>query len=401
MKVLRSNVIFSETKASVLEQVVEALTEIQVEANEVIVRKGDPGNSMYVIAKGLVKVHNEDHVHSTLTDFQAFGEYALVENAARSATVTALETSILLRLGRVDFDRILSESLAVTKSILSNLIKRMIQMNMLEEELARSNRRVTLQQDQILDSIRYAKRIQDAMLPSDKTVKRLLPQSMLFFQPRDIVSGDFYWLAESDQGTLIAAADCTGHGVPGAFMSVIGYNLLEEIVNQRRVSDPGEILGLMHQGIVRALHQQEEAQAQDGMDLALCRIDQEAGKLYFAGAMNRLYVVDETGITVVKGNFRSVGGLLPGMKQNRLREFVTHELPLQAGVNYYLTTDGLLDQFGGVRDEKLNNARFQELLIDLYGQSFEQQQEQLKQFLNSWMGDLSQLDDILVIGFST
>jgi serine phosphatase RsbU (regulator of sigma subunit) len=262
------------------------------------------------------------------------------------------------------------------------------------ESLHESNRNIT-------SSINYAKRIQEAMLPNPSKLSKTLPHFMLFFDPRDIVSGDFYWFYERDKGKKqwIAAVDCTGHGVPGAFMSLVGMNQLNDILDKTDEDlQPNEILNKLNLRIRRGL-KQDETQNRDGMDMALCMIDHEARTISFAGAKNPLVIINEKGIQTIKGDRIPIGGL---QKEGGHR-FTNHQFSLDefsAETTFYMFSDGFQDQFGGIRgSEKYTSKRFRELLASIYHKSPENQIEILKSTLREWIGHEKRLDDILVVGF--
>ncbi|MEH0153784.1 7TM diverse intracellular signaling domain-containing protein [Limibacter armeniacum] len=248
----------------------------------------------------------------------------------------------------------------------------------------------------ILDSINYAQRIQDAMLPDVKVIRNIFPEAFVFFKPKDIVSGDFYWCHHENGKSFIAATDCTGHGVPGAFMSVVGFSLLEQLVKSEKIHHPSQILNRMHSRI-RELLNQKETQNKDGMDMSLCMIDYEAGKLYFSGAKNPLYLFQEGHFKEIKGDRISLGG--SGILESD-SGFVVHEIDLNVPTTFYIFSDGYVDQFGGADKRKFLSRNFKELLQQVYFFPLEEQADLLKKKMEEWMkeGGETQVDDMLVIG---
>lgn len=248
----------------------------------------------------------------------------------------------------------------------------------------------------IIGSIRYAKRIQSAMLPSYTLFRKYLPQSFIYFVPKDIVSGDFYWIAEKNEKIIVAAVDCTGHGVPGAFMSLVGHTHLTQIVTQNGITNPVEILRQLHNGINELL-KQTETDNQDGMDVGVAVIDKEAGIVHFAGAKNTMIIIDAEGsLEEVKGDRSSLGGM------NQAEEelaFKLHEFKLDSSASYYLFSDGFSDQFGGPNDKKYMISNFKKYLRKISPEPMERQQELLKQKFESWKNSSAQTDDVLVLGF--
>lgn len=257
----------------------------------------------------------------------------------------------------------------------------------------------------ITDSINYARKIQEAILPVREDITRFLPQSFVVFMPRDIVSGDFYWFSHSRFNTagevFLAAVDCTGHGVPGAFMSMIGNTMLNEIVNEKKIYDPGEILQHLHMSVRLALRQNEEnAEANDGMDISLVRFNTRSGELLFAGANRPLWILRlGTGVPVmeeVAPDKFPIGGL----QSEKHRIFQTHQLQLEKGDRFFVFTDGYADQFGGPKGKKYFVKHFRNLLLEHGQDSMEMLAGKVIFSHLQWRGDLEQVDDILVMGVS-
>lgn len=247
----------------------------------------------------------------------------------------------------------------------------------------------------ITSSIHYAKRIQEAILPPDSTIKQLLPESFILYQPKDIVSGDFYWLEQWGHQTLIAAVDCTGHGVPGAFMSIVANNILTHTVHVLGLTKPALILNEANRQLTKKLNQDpEEATVRDGMDLALCGINLQKFTIEFAGANNPLWIVRDKQLIELHGDKFPVGAFVG----EELQQFTHHQAELQAGDCIYLFTDGYADQFGGPKGKKFKYRQLQELLLKIATQPMLQQQRILEETMEQWKGPQEQLDDILVIG---
>jgi serine phosphatase RsbU (regulator of sigma subunit) len=252
----------------------------------------------------------------------------------------------------------------------------------------------------ITESIVYARRIQEAMLPEAAALRNTLPRSFIFYQPRDIVSGDFYWFTTYGDYTLVAAVDCTGHGVPGAFMSLIGKNLLDEIVNLYGITEPDQILEQLHLGVQKALDQQR-TNNRDGMDIALCRVDHANKRLVYAGAVNPLIRVQDGAYSEIKGTRAPVGGAPTSETVAERKEYERHELSVQEGEQFYIYTDGFQDQFGGDKGRKFMPRHLKNLLAEISTAPPDRQQALLGERLQQWMGEAyPQLDDILVIGFA-
>lgn len=245
------------------------------------------------------------------------------------------------------------------------------------------------------DSISYAKQIQEAMLPSLGTLLNRYPESFILYKPKDIVSGDFYWFVECGNKFIIAVADCTGHGVPGALMSTMGCSLLNEIVTIDNITQPSEILSRLNNDVHNLLKQnRKESHSRDGMDIAICSIDKENGKLEFAGANRHLLIFKNQNLQLIKGNSYGIGGI----QLEKEREYVNHKMPLDKEDRIYLFTDGYADQFGGRYERRMMTRNLINLLQFMLSFDMLQQQQLLEQWFEKWKRNLEQTDDILVIG---
>lgn len=249
----------------------------------------------------------------------------------------------------------------------------------------------------ITASIQYAKHIQDSILPSAETIKKILPNNFVMFKPRDIVSGDFYWTHQEDNAVFIAAADCTGHGVPGALVSMVCSNAINHVVVQDRELETGRILSRLNQEVIERLRKEESInQAVDGMDISLCKIENKAGNivLEYAGAMNSLYIDDGNDeIKEVKADRYSIGGRTPTDY-----EFVKQTIELKKGNRVFIFSDGMIDQFGGPKGKKLLSKRFKKLLLKYSTTPIGQMENMLSDEFSQWKGEYKQTDDVLVIG---
>jgi len=248
----------------------------------------------------------------------------------------------------------------------------------------------------ITDSINYAKRIQQAILPSFDRIRLFIPELFIFFKPKDIVSGDFYWFTEKQDKLIIAVADCTGHGVPGAFMSMIGNTLLNEIINVKNISDPAQILNLLNKGIVKILHQNgnDSNTQDDGMDITILAIDKISNEIEFAGANHFLYFISKTKIETFNGDVFSIGGMFGNEDIN----FSNQKIKVENGDRIYLFTDGFIDQFGGEKNTKFLSTRFEQLLQNIQQHNMQSQHEKLSTAFDNWQGNNKQLDDVLIVG---
>lgn len=263
------------------------------------------------------------------------------------------------------------------------------------EEISRQRDQIMAQKQAITDSIQYASRIQSALLPPEKVLSNLLPDDhFIFFKPRDIVSGDFYWFAEADNKIIAAAADCTGHGVPGAFMSMLGVTFLTEIVNKIEDLKANEILNELRANVIKSLHQTgKENEAKDGMDIALSIIDLENMELQFAGAYNPLYLIRNGELIQTKANKMPIGIYFRGEKP-----FTNNTIKIKKGDILYMFSDGFVDQFGGEQGRKFMAKNFKNLLLSIHKNSMAEQKEILNKELIKWRGSIEQIDDIIVLG---
>jgi len=278
------------------------------------------------------------------------------------------------------------------------------QKNIIEvqkNEVLQQKEIVEKQKEKIVDSITYAQRIQQSILMEESEIQNYLRECFIYFQPKDIVSGDFYWCSEIDGKIIMAAVDCTGHGVPGAFMSMIGNTLLNQIVNENRITKPSEILRLLNLGVYEALHQKkEDALSEDGMDIALCCIDYKNNEIQFAGAQNPLYVISDGLIEVIKAEIHGIGGggMIAKIRDPVKKEFTNHVIPMKRDMSIYLFSDGYSDQFGGNERKKFGTQRFKELLLSIQHLNMQKQKELIAIAHEAWKGSTPQIDDILAIG---
>jgi serine phosphatase RsbU (regulator of sigma subunit) len=243
----------------------------------------------------------------------------------------------------------------------------------------------------ITDSIQYAKRIQGAILPSDKTVKTYLQNSFIMYLPKDIVAGDFYWLEHKDDKVLFAAADCTGHGVPGAMVSVVCNNALNRAVREFQLTEPAKILDKVTDLVIETF-EQSDANIKDGMDIALCSLNLNTNELQYAGANNSLYLIANNELLEIKSDKQPIG------KYMNKQPFTNHTKQLNSNDSIYLFTDGYADQFGGEKGKKFKYKQFKELLLKIHQQSMPKQLSELNSTFKTWKGELEQIDDVCILG---
>jgi len=263
-----------------------------------------------------------------------------------------------------------------------------------KEEIEVKNEELGILYKQVTDSILYAKRIQDAILPPDSFIKSLLPDSFVLFKPKDIVSGDFYWFDHKEDVVYFSTVDCTGHGVPGAFMSLVGHNILKDIVTNTNLKKPGEMLSQMRDQVIKTLHADTDGnRAKDGMDMTLCSLNRKTLELQYAAAYNALYVVRNEELIEYPANKFPIGAFI-GDKKN----FDNHVVQLQKNDTIYLFSDGYADQFGGERGKKFMVGNFRKLVLKVSASPISEQKAIFEQTISDWQGEREQVDDILLMG---
>lgn len=243
----------------------------------------------------------------------------------------------------------------------------------------------------ILDSINYARRIQAAILPPLRLFQECLPLSFILYKPKDIVAGDFYWLEQRQGKILFAAADCTGHGVPGAMVSVICNNGLNRSVREHGLTEPGKILDKTREIVIQEFEKSDE-KVKDGMDISFCTFDAATTRLQYAGANNPLWLIRNKELTELKADKQPIGVYAEN------KAFTTHNMVLHKGDTIYLFTDGYADQFGGEKGKKFKYAQLKELLISIQEESMDSQKEILNERFDAWRGNLEQVDDVCIVG---
>ncbi|NOY36783.1 MAG: SpoIIE family protein phosphatase [Chlorobi bacterium] len=292
---------------------------------------------------------------------------------------------IRIRLHKLEKDRRLLEE---------KVRKRTAEIRKQKEKIEAQRDEIARQKQDITDSIAYAQRIQKALLPPEHMIEKLLPEHFILFRPRDIVSGDFYWIRRSNNHIVVAAADCTGHGVPGAFMSMLGSSFLNEIISRHKVLSAPDILNQLRQMVKEALHQTGRTyETKDGMDMALGVFDIKNHTLEFSGAYNPLYLIRNGKLTEYKADKMPIGV--------HIREdlpFSVTKIPLKDMDMIYMFSDGYVDQFGEKENKKFKSSRFKELLISISGKDAVRQRDILIETFEKWKGNLEQIDDILILG---
>lgn len=266
----------------------------------------------------------------------------------------------------------------------------------LQQEIAERNAMVELQNNEMLSGLRYAQGIQQAMLPALSQVRTAFTDAFILFKPRDIVSGDFYWCGQVGPKSILAVADCTGHGVPGALLSMTGITLLQQIVSGRGVTSPAQVLGMLRSGLLRSLaHQEGDSHVRDGMNIGIISYDRITRECEFSGALCPLYIVRANGggLEEVKGDRLPVG-----YHEGIMRDFTPHLIALEPGDRLFLGSDGFADQFGGPQGRKLKTSGLKEMVVRSHGDNLCRQGRALEHGFLEWKGGLDQLDDVTLVG---
>ncbi len=317
----------------------------------------------------------------------------------------AMSESVYKEKKRVDEEiekvQLEKEKLATEKAKVDEKVKKLwSQSTAIHKEKERINilkLEIEEKHTEIMDSVNYAQRIQEAILPDKNEIKWHIPDSFILFQPRNIVSGDFYWFTHKNGKSIIAAVDCTGHGVPGAFMSMIGNTLLNQIVNEKGVTEPAHILDLLNEEVNTSLKQShQDSQSRDGMDIAICSFYQKSSTefdLEYAGANRPLYIFQNDCLIETKANKFPIGGLSYDFD----KIYTNHSFSLHKDDCVYIASDGFADQFNAL-GKKLKTKIFKEILQNIHHNPMEEQGAYLKTFINNWKENTEQTDDILVIG---
>ena len=286
------------------------------------------------------------------------------------------------------------DDLAENERVLEQkVVERTAEVVKQKEEIEKQNEKISELYTEVTDSIKYAKRLQEAILPPDELVERTMPSAFVLYKPKDIVSGDFYWMDEKNGKVYFAAVDCTGHGVPGAFMSIVGYNALNNALS--KYDTPATILDSINKEISQTLHRNSSGSTtKDGMDLALCCYNPKTNELEYAGAFNPLYLIRDSTIEQIKADKFPIGSYF----DEEPKTYTNHVIQLQKNDYVYIFSDGYADQFGGPKGKKFMYKQFRDCLINLIGKTMPNQREFLNDTIEQWKGPLEQVDDILVIG---
>ena len=306
--------------------------------------------------------------------------------------------ALLILIGIVVFSVLLYKQFTQKKKAFNLLSEKSDELKDAYEELENINSVLHEKNEKITDSLSYAKRIQKTILPQDSAIEKIFPHHFIFYVPKEIVSGDFYWFAEHEEFAFFAVVDCTGHGVPGAFMSMVGNTLLNQIVNEQHILQPSQILQKLDAEIIKTLRQYDERTNQeDGMEISLLRLEKSTKKILFSGAGHKLIIVKNKELECIQTTHFSIGGMHE-IKQDYNITFTEIELQLEPNSTIYMYTDGFIDQFGYEFDERYNSGRFQKLISEIQHFDINEQYVQLSKTFDDWKGTNTQTDDVLVVG---
>jgi serine phosphatase RsbU (regulator of sigma subunit) len=357
--------------------------------------------SLYINANDSIKsVKNIQKMADLRTEFEVTKKQAEVDVLQKNKiiqliVIVALVLILLLAIGLI---LLYYYSLKRSQRLIAALDERRILLEKQSQELKEQREELMLQKEEIISSINYAKRIQSAILPPEVYINELLNENFILYLPKDIISGDFYWIKQVKNYIILTSADCTGHGVPAAFMSMLGISCLNEIVQSREFTHANQILNELRKEIKHSLRQTgKKEEMRDGMDIALCVIDSKNNIMQYSGAHNPLYIISNNNgnseIKEIKADPMPVGIHFLGDKS-----FTNHEVQLEIGDTFYIFSDGFIDQIGGENNHRFTSERFKKLLVTIYDQPLYEQKEILEKTLKDWMGAHPQTDDILVIG---
>ncbi len=372
----------------------------EVPAGMQVALAGDDINAIPIILKGKVKVYRVDDKGNEITIYDMTpGQSCIIsinhsmQEEKTPAFARAITDTTVILVSPLKSKEWL-DNYGTWRTFVFSLYN--LRLNELVEQhdvVSRQRNEIQQKSESINESIRYARRIQNAVLPPVQILDKVNIEYFIFNKPRDIVSGDFYWFAEHDDLAIIAAADATGHGVPGAFMSLLGVSFLNEITSNQSIHTASEILNSLRAKVKAITKQSIENTTNDGMDIALTVIDQKNKKMHYAGAHNPLYLIRNNKLIQIKADKMPVGNYIVEKES-----FTNHEIDIEPNDVIYLFSDGFADQMGGAQGRKFMTRNFRELLFDIHQKDLSEQKQKLEEVLADWQGDLDQVDDILIIG---
>jgi serine phosphatase RsbU (regulator of sigma subunit) len=362
---------------------------MQREMSECYEKSGQYTNALAAYKKYAMitdSVRRKDNIQKTteLTmnyEFDKKEEAARAEQKAKDAITEAKQLALII-------------GLALSLVIIAGAITGYRNKKKANLLLHKQKQEIETQKNYLTAGINYARRIQKAVFPTGKTLSDNFPEHFVLFKPLDVVSGDFYWYKQNRNDVYIAAADCTGHGVPGALMSILGITYLNELVSETKSGNPGEILDKLRENVITSLHQSDgNGSVKDGMEVALCKFDLESRKLQFSGAFRPLFLIRDNTIQHITGDNMPIG-----VYDDNDAPFTSNDIQLQKNDVVYIFTDGYVDQIGGPERKTFKTKRLKELLLEISGLTMCEQRNLLERNIKEWQGALDQIDDILVVG---
>lgn len=420
---LKQNPLFELASDSLITEIAQLSTiESYAEEHEILQTDIIP-TAMFIIVQGIVIVHEGDYIFTTLGTGSFLGEYSMLDLSPGTVTASCANKVTALKIVRSNFEKLMSHNEEFRKIFFSSIARRLRKYNQKEQQhtkqiikakeekieiisktkeierqtafILSQGDKVSEQNFKITESIQYAKRIQKALLPSKEETDLLWPEHFILYKPKSIVGGDFYWTKRQKNKLFVTAADCTGHGVPGAFMCMLGITALNQIVDEQSNNiTAAEILNRLRINVIQTLKQRSEGStSRDGMDMSFCIIDFEQKSIQFAGANNPVYIVRQNDVIQLKADKMPVGRYI-----NDTVPFVNTIFEFEAGDSIYLFSDGYSDQFDTENKYKFGPKRFRELLSRIADLPMNEQKIILTQTIKEWRGLQKQLDDIVVIG---
>lgn len=304
----------------------------------------------------------------------------------------------LILLAILGFFIILYKQLSQKKNAFNLLTQKQLEVESAYSDVKKVNEALAHKNSQITDSLTYAKRIQKSILPSETDIATVFPQHFIYYLPKEIVSGDFYWFSQTDSYVFFAAIDCTGHGVPGACMSMVGNTLLNQIINESKITSPAEILNQLDSEVIKTLHQNGDNNSQeDGMAISLIRYDKSKSEIVFAGAGQKILIHQNNELQEYTTSLYSIGGM-HAYKQTKNITFEEIVIPVETGATIYLYSDGYADQFGHEKNERFSSQKFKQMIADMQAMDMSEQFMNVSRTFDAWKGSEKQIDDILVVG---
>ena len=332
-------------------------------------------------------------LNSTLTLEEFLIDGGLITLTVVIFSIFLIRTRYRLTYNEIKIRMALEKSKIIIQREHATVLEQKVEIEKQKDSLQEKNREIT-------DSINYAKNIQNAILPSEEKFQSHFKDSFVLFKPKDIVSGDFYWIYQNGDFVFYVTADCTGHGVPGGFMTMLGLTFLEQIIAVLEVQDPAEVLNMMRDKIIHALNPTDKTENKDGMDIAVCRLHKATLELNYAGANNNIYVVKQSSIENTAELIEIKANRQPCGYHTLNKPFSANTITLQKGDCVYSFTDGYADQFGGPKGKKFRYKQFENMLLKNAHLSFQEQKSILNSTIDDWRGSHEQVDDILVIGIT-